>query len=166
MGHQVNFYATPADITELQLRISEIEPMRVLHSRSATPEPRELPGLNFTEGGQPLLFYFLVRASDLVHVATRHVPAQGYWTVDDLRSPVVEFSSCYFDGTILRRGRVYYVDGFYGVDDAWVEKSEIFQSWAKNVLRTTRNFMRKHETDYIGKDALAWVERENGKLVT
>ncbi|WP_156338283.1 hypothetical protein [Chondromyces crocatus] len=162
----MNFYVTPADVTQLHLRISEIEPMRILHDRSSTARPREVRSLNLVEETQPLLFYFLVRERDLALVATEHVPAQGYWTVDYLRSPVVQFNSCYFDGKILRRGRVYHVDGFYGADDTWVDKSESFRSWAKAVLRTTKKVLQKHGSEYIGEDALAWLERENGKLVT
>lgn len=166
MGHQVNFYATPADIAELERSIGRMEPMVIVHSRSPTAEPRVVSSLNVTEEGQRWLFYFLVRKTDLVHVVTEHVPAQGYWAIDILHSPVVEFNSCYFDRKILRRGRVYYVDGFYGENEAWVEKPEGFRTWARAVLKTTRKALKKHETDYLGPDALTWLQRENGKLVT
>ena len=165
MGHQANFYATPPDIAELESVIRELEPIVVLHDRSQTMNPRTLASLRFSENAEPLLFYYLVRKADLPEVVTRHVPAQGYWTVDVLRSPVVEFNSCYFDHRILRRGRVYYVDGFYGEDGTWIEKPESFQSWAKAVLRATRKSLKKYATDYIGKDAMAWLTREDGKLV-
>lgn len=166
MGHQVNFYATPVDIGELERSIGQLEPTVIVHSRSPSAGPRIVSSLNLTEDGQRWLFYFLVRESDLLHVVTEHVPAQGYWAIDAIRSPVIEFNSCYFDGKVLRRGRVYYVDGFYGEDEAWVEKSESFRIWAQAVLRTTKKALKKHGTDYIGKDALAWLHRENGKLVT
>ena len=61
MGHQVNFYAAHADIPQLQQRISEIEPMWILHDRSTSAEPRVIPSLHLAEDGQRLLFYFLVR---------------------------------------------------------------------------------------------------------
>lgn len=166
MGHQVNFYATPTDVAELEVSIGSLEPMLILHDRSPTAEPRVLPSLIFTEDAQPLLFYFLVREKDLAKVVTGHVPAQGYWSVDILRSPIVEFNSCYSDGKVLRRGRAYYVDGLYGEDDAWVEKPESFRIWAKAVLRTTKRVLKRHGIDYIGKDAMDWLQRKNGKLVT
>ena len=164
MGHQVNFYATPADIGELESAIRDLEPMAVLHDRSPTMEPRRLSSLRFSEESQPLLFYYLVRIADLPGVLTQHVPAQGYWTIDLLRSPVVEFSSCYFDRRILRRGRVYYVDGFFGPNETWIETPESFRLWAKSVIKATRKTLKRHGTDYIGKDALTWLERENGRL--
>ena len=69
---------------------------------------------------------------------TRHVPAQGYWTIDVLRSPVREFNRCYYDGKMLRRRRLDYVDGFYGADDQWQIKADGFRSWARAVLRKTK----------------------------
>lgn len=166
MGHQLNFHATPQDVAELEAGIRKLEPMVILHDRSPIADPRVLPSLGFREDGQPLLFYYLVRVTDLSRVATRHVPTQGYWTVDVLRSPVVEFSSCYFDGKVLRRGRVYYVDGFYGEDEEWVDKPESFRLWARAILKTTRKALKKHGADYIGHDALTWLQHEGGKLVT
>lgn len=80
MGHQANFYVTPPDIAELELAIRKLEPMIVLHDRSPTARPRTLSSLRFSEDPEALLFYFLVRESDLSEVVTRHVPAQGYWT--------------------------------------------------------------------------------------
>jgi hypothetical protein len=125
-----------------------------------------LPSLDLEEAGQRWLYYYLVRRSDLVNVITEHVPAQGYWTVDVLRSPAVEFESCYFDGKLLRRGRVYYTDGYYGADKAWVAKPPDFLVWAKAVLKVTRKSLHKDGADYIGRDAKAWIEREDGKLET
>jgi hypothetical protein len=165
VGHQLNFHATPADIAELETDIRKQEPIAIIHSRSPTANPLVLPSLSFVEGGEPFLFYRLVRESDLSEVVTRHVPAQGYWTVDVLRSPVVEFNSCYFDGKILRRGRAYYVDGFYGEGEAWVEKPESFRLWARGVLRILRKSLKRHGTDYIGRDALSWLQHDGGKLV-
>ena len=45
-----------------------------------------------------------------------HVPAQI--------SPVVELTRCFFDGHILRRGRLYFVDRYYGTNGDWIEKPE------------------------------------------
>ncbi|MEZ4297826.1 MAG: hypothetical protein R3B70_22915 [Polyangiaceae bacterium] len=164
MGHQANFYATPTDIAELQERIAKLEPMAILHSRSPTATPRVLPSLRFEENSQAFLHYYLVREGDFDKVVTEYVPTQGYWSIEELFSPVVELSSCFFDGNILRQGRVYYKDGFYGPDGLWVDKPEPFRTWAKAVLRHTKKLLKKHGRDYIGKDALRWVEEEGGKL--
>ncbi len=166
MGHQVSFYILPDDIAEIESAIGQLEPMRVLHSRSPSRDPRVLPSCHFydEDAGHPWLSYYLVRECDLGDVVTRYVSAQGYWSIDSLRSPVMEFSSCYFDGEIIRRGRLYYVDGFYD-EEAWIEKSEGFRHWAKAVLRVTKKRLERHDSDYVGRAASEWVDREGGRLV-
>ena len=106
MGHQVNFYLDPRDTEQIESVLRSLGPMLVLHSRSPRPEPKLLDHLTHEEQGQPWLFYHLVRPEHLGAVVLGHVPAQGYWTVDVLNSPVIEFTRCFFDGTILRRGRL------------------------------------------------------------
>jgi hypothetical protein len=93
------------------------------------------------------------------------VTTQGYWVVDVLRSPALELSSCFFDGKILRRGRIYYVDGFGGEDGAWIEKPETFRTWARRVRAAIRKALaRQGDFDDIGPDARAWLEREHRRL--
>jgi hypothetical protein len=164
MGHQLRVYLTPTDTAELAREISHLEPVAILHSRSPSAKPRIAPSLTLVEDGKPWLFYYLVRESELLDVVTRHIPAQDHWIVDVVKSPVIEFNACYFNNKILRQGRIYYVDGFYGADSTWIEKPEAFRLWAAGVLKTTKNVLRRNGSEYIGETALAWLERENGRL--
>jgi hypothetical protein len=165
MGHQVNFHATPDDIANIERTIGLLEPMDILHSRSPLAAPRIVPSVNIIENGQRWLFFFLVRRCDLGEVLLEHVPAQGHWSIDQLRSPVVQFNSCYFDRCILRRGRMYYVDGYFGENGLWTEKPESFRLWAKALLKATKKVLKRHGNEYIGQDALTWLQREHGKLL-
>ncbi|MEZ4399259.1 MAG: hypothetical protein R3B06_04525 [Kofleriaceae bacterium] len=165
MGHQVNFYTAPADIKDLQERVGRLESILILHSHSLSETPLVLSSLRHTEGDRPWLFYYFVRKCDLANVISEHVPSQGYWGIDVLRSPVVEFHGCFFNGKILRRGRVYYTDGFYGENDEWLQKSESFRSWAKRVLKTTKAGLKRQGSDYIGPAAEAWLAQGDGSLV-
>jgi hypothetical protein len=165
MGHQVNFYLDAHDTKQIEAVVRSVRPMLVLHSRSPQPEPKLLDSLSHDEQGQTWLFYRLVLPEDLGAVVMEHVPAQGYWTVDVLKSPVIQFNRCYFDGTILRRGRLYYVDGFYDINQRWEVKSESFRKWAKAVFAKTKKALKKHETDYIGTGAASWLASSGGKLV-
>ncbi|HEX6813854.1 MAG TPA: hypothetical protein VF384_19690 [Planctomycetota bacterium] len=164
MGRQVNFWAVPDDLEDLEAAIRRRHEIEVVHSRSPSAEPRIVDSVTFTEDQHRWLSYCLVRTEDVSQILMRHVPAQGYWVVDTLRSPVVEFDGCFFDQRILRRGRVYYTDGYYG-DDAWVRKPEAFSTWAASVLALTRRRLLRHETNYLGKRAAAWLEENGGELV-
>jgi hypothetical protein len=94
----------------------------------------------------------------------RHIPARREWTVDVDASPVIEVTGCSFDGRRLRRGRVYYVDGFYDENKAWREKNGAFLKWAKQVLSETRRVLKPHGTDYIGAEASSWLRSTGGSL--
>jgi hypothetical protein len=95
----------------------------------------------------------------------REVPAQGYWTVDGLRSPVIEFQRSFFDGKSLRRGRAYVVEKYYGPNDVLVEKPEAFRTWARSVLGTIKKELHRHGPDFIGSDAKVWLSSAAGALV-
>ncbi|MRG93614.1 hypothetical protein [Polyangium spumosum] len=167
MGHQSGFYLTPKDKADLEQRLREKTDFIILLDESPTASPRVVDSLNFSEPDNPWWSKYLARPEDLDKITTRHVKTQGYWTVEYLFSPVLEFSGCFFDGKILRRGRVYYVDGFYGPDGGWVEKSEAFRKWARMVHTTIKKSLKRRDSqyvEYIGADAQAWVDA-GGQLV-
>lgn len=166
MGKQVNFYLLPDDAAKLEAKLRDKEPLIVLHSRSDSSMPRALAHLNFEENGRRWLYFYLVRPEDLNDVVMRHVPAQGYWVVDALRSPVIEFTQCFFDGHDLRRGRIYYVDNFYGVNGKLIEKTEPFKKWARSVFATTKKILSKYDSYfYIGEETKTWLAGSGGALV-
>jgi hypothetical protein len=158
MGHQLNFYALPAGIAQLERVLRETEDIAILHSRSESVELRIVDSLDVHEHDTQWLFFFLVRRADLADVVTRHVPAQGYWAIDDTRSPVIELTRCFFDDTVLRRGRLWYADGFYGIDRAWVEKPKEFRDWGQKVLLRARRTLMPWKSDYISAEVKDWLE--------
>jgi hypothetical protein len=155
MGRQINFFLGPNDQIELEARLRKVDELLILHSRSPGPEPHIVDTMNVTHDGKQWLFLYLVRRDDLSAVRTQEVAAQGYWHVDELRSPVVEADRCYYDGKILRRGRLYYVNGYYGAQDQWIEKPEEFKAWAKRLFAVARKTLTfdKKLLAHIGPEA-------------
>jgi len=169
MGHQTHFYLTPKDTADLEQRLRERTDFVILHARSASASPRMVDSLNFYESGKQWYFLFLARPEDLNAVVTRHIPEQGYWTVQESPSPVVQFRCCSFDGKTLKAGRVYYNDQFLPRGgDQWVEKPEAFRKWAKMVQATVKKSLKRRDSkyvEYIGADAQAWLDAGGGQLV-
>jgi hypothetical protein len=124
-----------------------------------------LGALDPATSGEEWLHLFLARPEDVDAVVMRHVPTQGYWTVDVLYSPVVEFQRCYFDGKILRRGRAYFVDKYFGPNADVVQKPEAFRKWAQSVLGAIRRGLHRRGLDYVGSDAERWLLSTEGALV-
>jgi hypothetical protein len=165
MSHQVNFYLDPIDTNALESLLRDGDDLRILHSRSSSAAPRVVPSVTMEENGVPWLDFYFVRAADLDQVVMRHEQDEGYWTVDALRSPVVEFKRCFYDGSVLRRGRLYFVDGFRGDDEKRVEKPLAFKEWANAALKKTKKMMLRPEGEYIGTHAQSWLELWHGKLI-
>jgi hypothetical protein len=95
------------------------------------------------------------------------VDTQGYWTVQDSPSPVVQFRRGSFEGESLRQGRIYYVDDFLNDKKEIEMKPESFLKWAKMVHSTLKKFLKRRKSryvEYIGPDAQAWLDAGNGHL--
>ncbi len=161
MGRQIVFYLAPSDMLELEFRLKKCGEVLILHSRSDKPKPRIVESTDFKESGHQWLFFYLVQPDDLSAINLEEVPEQRYWSIDELSSPVVELTRGYFDGKILRRGRLYYTHGFYGEDDLWVEKPEPFKSWAKRLLSVTRRTLKldRDVSAYVGPEAETLKEK-------
>jgi hypothetical protein len=142
---------------ELEARLKKLEDVLILHSRSPKPEPRIVESTDFKENGRRWLYFYLVRPDDVSAIDFEEVPEQRYWSIDVLSSPVVELTTCYFDGKVLKRGRLYYTEDSYGDDDHWVEKPESFKSWAKRLLSAARKTLKiDHDVSaYVGPEAAA-----------
>jgi hypothetical protein len=165
MGHQINYHLASADIIELEKRLRKIQPLTILHSRSPSAKPRIVESFDVVENGKPWPHLFLVRSEDISDVLLEEVRAQGYWAVDELRSPVIQLNKGFLEAQVLRSGRLYYVDGFWGPDKTWVEKPEPFRKWAKSVLSATKKMLKRRDMYYIGPAAEAWLAATGGQLV-
>ena len=151
-------FITPSDTRAVEAALRETGELVILHSRSPTGRPREIEHLDFVENGKRWLFTLLVLREHLGQVRMHHVPEQGYWVIDELTPPVVEFSCSFYDGRIIRTGRIYYADGYYGPGDEWIEKPEAFRTWAAKALRRVKKTLTKCGVAYVGAEAGAWLD--------
>lgn len=155
MGHQINFYLSPRDMLELEKELLSLEETLILHDRSRGPYPRIVDSTDLVEDGDRQHFFNFVRTADLDSVVMKEVKTQGYWNIDDLRSPVIEFTRSNFNGELIRRGRLYYIDVYYDDSGKLVGKTPGFDVWAKKVLSKARRSMEfdKELLAYVGDEA-------------
>lgn len=153
MGHQLNFYLTDKDTEMVESAIRALEPVAVLHRRSTGPHPRVVDSLRYREDGRDWLFFELARPSDVASLALRHVEGPEYWTVDIRTAPVLEFSRPFYDGTIIRRGRIYFVSSYFDGNGVPILKDEAFVKWGKRVIRRVRGVLSRQGSFYIGPEA-------------
>lgn len=157
MGRQIQIYLTPADLRHFEEELRAKVDLVSLNYRSEGPHPSLAPSFEIQEMGKTWLTLFLCRPEDVAALRFREVSAQGYWTVDVLSQPVLEFSRPYFDGAVVRRGRLYYQPGDYSTDGSWHKKPAEFVRWADAVLRVARKTLRRDPSlgSYLGSEAFA-----------
>ncbi len=168
MSHQLNYFLSPSDMSLMFNRIKNVRRVLILNMQFPNSTPVIMTEQDvFNERKWPS--FGLVRPEDLPLLITKHIPTQGYWLVDEHKSPIIKFGRCYFDDKILRESRLYYTDGDYDANDTWVEKSDEFKKWAKAVFRAAKKGLTclKHVYSgwYIGPEAQQWVDTRGIRLV-
>jgi hypothetical protein len=138
--------------------------MLILAGCSQTPAPQLLFSTTVGRIGEEDLTVFLVRNSDLSHVVSNLIPNRGY-LIDESRSPVVEFARCYFNGKLLRRGRLYYGTGYWDDASQWKAAPMAFSRWADAIIKKIRSsYKSKHSSFYVGPNAAKWAKESKGEL--
>lgn len=163
MGKQLNFFLLPQDIADFEDETNAIEPMLVVHKRSATGKPVVLRSLQ-DEGDIPLFVSYLVRREDLSSISMRHVPAQQYWIVDVTTSPVIEFQPGSLNEDGLGRGRLFFIEKYFDELGNVAIKRQGFVKWTGAVWRRLKKISSSDGSFYIGKHAQAWIDIDSGKL--
>ena len=62
-------------------------------------------------------------------------------SIDVLNSPVISCWRCYFDGTLIRRGRLYFETTILTDQHTIEKKPDSFIDWADRVLRRVRKHL-------------------------
>lgn len=170
MGHQVNFFVTPADLPDLEAAIRSTADVCFLADKSPAGQPVELDTIAPGQATElPSFKCFIVQRKDLAAVSTRFISTQGYWLIDDTRSPVIEFIPGLFSGQKLTRGRAYFASDLRFRPEL---PSPDLVRWGDRVLARIRKKLTRHPGLappppwlYFGASALQWIH-DSGATMT
>ena len=157
MGRQVNFYMHPDDLTEFEADLRSRSKIRLLSSKWSTAQARYLPTAELIlpeRWDLDDLAVYICREEDAEYFVMQHRPVLGYWTVDIHASPVLKFSRSYFDGKVLKRGRIYYIPEGKPLD---------FVRWADALIRRVRSSYVR-EGFYVAPHAAKWRAESRGEF--
>lgn len=130
MSSQVRLRLRPGDLGELEAELRERGALFLPYT-FPSPELSFLPALELGK----MIWVFRPDDRDLVRL--KHIPQQGYWVVDQLRSPVVEFSHS-GPGSELGQGRLFFRTSYWEDDDTKVAFPAGFVTWAKGIFQWVR----------------------------
>jgi hypothetical protein len=160
MGHQVNFFVLPADLPEIEAAILTTGDVCLLADRMPAARPAKLATLAIEPGemGRRPLRAYIARRSDLGAVETQFVSTQGHWVIDAAGSPVIEFDRCFFDGSVLRRGRAYFASD---LRFRAALPSPEFVEWGDRVFSRIKDVLTRAPDiapgAYVSAGALRWI---------
>lgn len=161
MSRQINFYLTEADQIALEQRLLQAGPLLAIGTTSPNEELATIqPGENGVADLSHLVIY-LVRPDDVSKVGLKSVPAQGYFSVDQSRSPVVELLRSRRKEDKLQRGRIYAQTSHYGDDGNLISREESFLQWLSKLLYHARKTLIREDGVYVGPDAYKKRDEEN-----
>jgi len=168
MGRQINFFMAPEDLKEFDSFVFRDKSVSAIPNTLVSTVVSPLELARTIEGDFGSLRVYIFREQDLERVRIRRGGAEGSWVVDGLRSPTVEIFRSYFDGQILRRGRLFFDLGYCDDNSEWVDKPSDFLSWAQGLVHWIRGQYVKDEKTgcYVGTHAWDWHVKEGGNLVT
>jgi hypothetical protein len=163
LGRQVSFYAGPRDIDELTQELRKKGSV-IIAERSPGPEPMVADSaLPMLEGS---ICAWLVREEDLSRVEWGHYPNLGYWLLDQMASPAVQYWGPRVKDHVMSTGRLW----FSPEGSVLRKKPEDFIRWADSLLRVTRKLFSRlpkpegySYTHHIGPDAEEMVS--SGQIV-
>lgn len=155
MGYQIRFYLSDSDTARLEELLLLPEPVAILVDRTPGPSPRILESTDLLKKGHRWYFFYLARKAELDSLRMKEVPTQGYWVVEEMLSPVIEFSRCVVTDDVIKEGRLYYTDSDYDRSGNLIVKSPEFREWAKKLLSAVRRSLKydKELFAYVGKEA-------------
>jgi hypothetical protein len=108
--------------------------------------------------GHRQLRAYITRHWNLAAVQTKFIAAQGYWLIEPVASPVIEFDRCFFDGGVLRRGRAYFASDLRFRPE---RPGSDFVRWGDRVLSRIKNTLQRAPElpsgIYVSDAALEWI---------
>ena len=157
MGKQFNLLCTHVDLRTIEAVIRAAATAELL-SEVANDElsalmPLDQLAIEPARAGTVSLFCYLAPRLRPRKVVIERL-SEVKTNVDLVKSEVISFWRPFYDGKIIRAGRLYYRERFLE-KGAIVERDEHFCAWADDVMKTVRKqlTLSKVHQAYVGDDA-------------
>jgi hypothetical protein len=151
MGRQINFYLTAEDQVAFEEHLKKAGDFVAIRWKSDKPEPAVVD----LSTQRSVLTLRLALPQHLSRVSMQPIRTRQEYSVDGLISPVVEYSRCPQEDRLIRRGRLYFQEGYFDAAGKWVVKDEVFITWARRLRETARRFFKRRRISffYLGEGA-------------
>ena len=157
MAKQFNILATDVDLQRLEIVLRQLGDTQLLSCEAtddlAGLKPLDALPIPVSKAGEvPLFCYLAPIGLPPKIVMERDSPVKVHIDVES--SHVIEFWRPFYDGHIMRPGRLFHKDKAYA-NRIFGEKDPAFRVWAKRVMARVKKSLRRDPTlfAYVGEDA-------------
>lgn len=160
-SRQLNFYLNLSDQHLFDQMLRADGQTKLCRYQTEQASPCFLKSSIIRKMGEEPLKIVLVRKSDIEDIQYRKIRDRNIYSIDTLRSPVIEYSRCYVGDNVIRRGRLFFVKTYYDDKDVLIKKSSDFLAWANQMLGDARYSL----TSYLSGDLIgsgASLDRTSG----
>lgn len=166
-SHQVSFYMSRNDLEDFESALLTYSDVAIIEVPLHHDELHVSKSFSPTNENKWLTTYITLSAF-LPHVLTKYVPLQKYWLINEVESPVVEFSRCYENDEFIRVGRLYFISTYDGDEGKVVSKPEEFIRFANWLIRWIRKAYTRDEiaNAYIGNSAMNLYQNKKVRFLT
>jgi hypothetical protein len=155
MGRQIHFYMLPEDRNEFLRVVQERDPIVVITRDSDSADIQPAPSSDV--GSDKTLCLWNTKL--LPHLERKWIPEPGYYRVDSLKTPILEFTSSFiatWEGKpALCQGRLF------GNFEPYLGKPEDFEKWYESLVDWIRQHYRKNPVStggYVAPGAYDFYE--------
>jgi hypothetical protein len=156
MGRQIHFHMLPEDRNTFLRFARECGPVAIILRDADSSEVQPLADLDIGDGKTLCLW----NRKLLPHLERKWIPDPGYYRVEGLQTPTLEFTSSFvatWEGKpALGQGRLF------GDFDPLLEKPPDFEKWYETLVRWIRQNYRKNPAStggYVGPAAFEFYNR-------
>lgn len=161
---QVNFFMHPDDIELFGKYLAENNIISI-NQPQFTAELKISSSIAEKADNEWWMKCFLVRQADINFIKNEFINKQNYYLINEFESPVIEFSRSFFDGKILKHGRLYFLKAVYDSSGKLAYKSQEFITCSQAVLKwIKKHYKRDIETGYYLSPRAEELKNNNGKL--
>ncbi len=139
-GRQINFFVMPDEWGALEKYLDENDMISI----PTKMDKNEIISEKISEKG---IFKYLVEEKYTNKLITYPIEKINKYSIEELYSPVIQFSRPYYDKEkkLLKRGRFYYIKGFWNDDSEWedkpidfLEKSDKLFKWFRKTYKDAK----------------------------
>lgn len=156
MGRQINFYLMEDEIQEIDTYIRKTG-LIILPNYTQSEKIEPISSLldKNTYPGK-----FLSLSALINQIEKRFVETQNYYSIDVLKSPVIEFTPGFQEGNLKRRGRIYYTKTTTGTgsvlkSDSFLKTADDFFKWFRKHFKNIK--LKGYENILITERTGEWL---------